>query len=176
MGRSSTLWLHHGMGSRSVEPSLRDMRLGHGYLAGGCYGHSGLGQKVTADQDVNRHHRRDSIQTFGWSNLPLAGQLPNALGCMTKHHEEIETSTWFLLVGDKILGLAAMIFLAPSVWALWLVHAGDVLLGSILLVLWTAMDGWALWQLHQRKYLRLAISVPCTLMSVAVAALGIWST
>lgn len=95
---------------------------------------------------------------------------------MTKNHEDIAESTWFLLVGDKVLLLAVFASLAPFAWALLSIHAGEGLIGSIVFVVWSGLDGWALWELHRRKYLRLLVSLPCTVMGVLAVILGVWST
>ncbi|MES2950940.1 MAG: hypothetical protein V4858_20590 [Pseudomonadota bacterium] len=93
---------------------------------------------------------------------------------MTKHHTKVANSTWFLLTGDKILVLAVCVFFAPSVWALRLIHSGQVEIGSAIFVAWAISDGLALWQLHRRNFLRLSVSVPCSLLGVAAALLGVF--
>jgi hypothetical protein len=94
---------------------------------------------------------------------------------MTKHHEEIANSTWFLLVGDKILLLALFIFFAPALWALRTFHSGQIVVGALAFATWAGVDAWALWELNRWNYLRLRISVLCTLLGLAAAILGIWS-
>ncbi|MCW5649006.1 MAG: hypothetical protein KIS62_04610 [Ramlibacter sp.] len=94
---------------------------------------------------------------------------------MTKHHEEIENSTWFFLLGDKVLLLAIIAFFTPAVWALQLFHSGQVFVGSFAFVAWSGFDVWALWELHRRNYLRWRVSIPCTVLGLAAAILAVWN-
>lgn len=94
---------------------------------------------------------------------------------MTKHHDEIAKSTWFLLVGDKVLLFALFVFFAPAVWALRTFHSGQIVVGAFAFVVWAGVDAWALAELHRRNYLRWHISVPCTLLGLCTAILGVWS-
>lgn len=55
---------------------------------------------------------------------------------MTKHHDEIANSTWFLLVGDKVLLVALFVFFAPAVWALRTFHAGQTIVGAVAFCAW----------------------------------------
>jgi hypothetical protein len=91
-----------------------------------------------------------------------------------KHHKEIAESTLFALIGDKLLILAVFVFLLPFLFAFQLMHSGHLKTGIALLAIWTFVDGVSLWHFHRRKYLRLLISLPCTLLGIGAAFLAVW--
>jgi hypothetical protein len=91
-----------------------------------------------------------------------------------KHHKEIAESSWFALIGDKLLILAVLAFLLPFLFAFQLMHAGHLKMGIFLLAIWTIADGVSLWHFHRHNYLRLLISLPCTLLGVGAAFLIVW--
>lgn len=93
-----------------------------------------------------------------------------------KNHKELADSTWFMLIGDKLLTLAILALLAPSFWALQLIHSGSFWLGAALLTIWAVTDGLILWALHRHDYLRLLVSLPCTALGVVAAFLFVWQT
>lgn len=93
-----------------------------------------------------------------------------------KHHKEITDSTWFSLFGDKLLVLAIFAFLMPFLGSFLLIRGVHWLLGSAVLIVWTVINGWILWRWHRCEYLRLIISLPCTLLGIAAAALFVWGT
>jgi hypothetical protein len=95
---------------------------------------------------------------------------------MTKNHKKLTDSTWFTLVGDKFLMLGIFAFLAPSMWALNLLHSGQVVIGLALLTGCTGLQGRLLWELDQRKYLRLVVSGPCMLLGLLSIFLFVWQT
>jgi hypothetical protein len=91
-----------------------------------------------------------------------------------KLHKEIADSTWFTLFGDKILTLVIFTVLAPSFWALRLIHSNTIWLGAVVLTVWALIYGWILWALHRHNHLRLLVSLPCTALALLAAFLFVW--
>ena len=95
---------------------------------------------------------------------------------MTKNHEELADSTWFTLFGDKVLMLAIFAFFLPTLWAVQLMHSGEIVIGSALLLGCVGLNGLLLWNLDRKKHLRMVVSVPCTLLGLLSIFLFVWGT
>jgi hypothetical protein len=80
-------------------------------------------------------------------------------------------SWWFVLLGDRIVAAIAMLSLAPAIYAIWLVHQSRYWVGAALGVAWFVSDSILLIALHNRRVVRLAISVPCTLVVLVAGSL-----
>jgi hypothetical protein len=77
-----------------------------------------------------------------------------------------ENRWWFVLFGDRICAAIAMFSLAPAIYAIWLVRQSNYMGGAAVGVAWFALDSLLLITLHNRRVVRLAISVPCTLVVI----------
>jgi hypothetical protein len=80
-------------------------------------------------------------------------------------------SWWFVLIGDRIVATIAMLSLAPAIYAIWLVHQSRYLAGAVVGVAWFVSDSILLIALHNRRVVRLAISVTCTLVVLVAVSL-----
>jgi hypothetical protein len=83
-------------------------------------------------------------------------------------------SWWFVLFGDRIVATIAMLSLAPAIYAIWLVHQSRYLAGAAVGVAWFVSDSILLISLHNRRVVRLAISVPCTLVVLLAGSLVVF--
>jgi hypothetical protein len=83
-------------------------------------------------------------------------------------------SWWFVLLCDRIVAMIAMLSLAPAIYAIWLVHQSRYLNGVAVAVAWFVSDSILLIALHNRRVVRLAISVPCTLVVLVAGSLVVF--
>jgi hypothetical protein len=83
-----------------------------------------------------------------------------------------ENRWWFVLFGDLIVAAIAVLSLAPAIYAIWLVRQSNYLAGASAGAAWFVLDSILLMALHNRRVVRLAISVPCTLV-VLVAGFAV---
>ncbi len=79
-------------------------------------------------------------------------------------------SWWFHLFGDKIVLATAFAALAPAIYALISLRRSQLLLGFVLGVVWLVPFGLLLVALHNRRIVRLPISIACTVAVLAAAA------
>jgi hypothetical protein len=86
----------------------------------------------------------------------------------------IEQSWWFMLFGDRIVVLAAFLSLAPAIYAIWLVRQSSYWAAAAVGVIWIALDSILLITLHNRRVVRLVVSIGCTLAVVLAAALVVY--
>ena len=64
-------------------------------------------------------------------------------------------SWWFVLLGDRIVAMIAMLSLAPAIYAIWLVHQSRYWGAAALGVAWFVSDSIFLIALHHRRVVRL---------------------
>jgi hypothetical protein len=83
-------------------------------------------------------------------------------------------SWWFVLLGDRIVATIAMLSPAPAIYAIWLAHQSRYLAGAAVGIAWFVADSTLLIALHNRRVVRLAISVPCTLVVLVVGSLVVF--
>ncbi len=88
---------------------------------------------------------------------------------MNHSNNEISDPLWYQLFGYEIFTVVIVALLAPSLWAFQLLHSGHILFGAAIFIAWAALDSWILWALHVKKYLRLIVSIPCTLIGIVAA-------
>jgi hypothetical protein len=85
-----------------------------------------------------------------------------------------EDRWWFVLFADQVVAGIAMLSLAPAIYAIWLAHQSRYLAGAAVGVAWLISDSLLLITLHNRRVVRLANSVSCTLVVVVTALLLIF--
>jgi len=83
----------------------------------------------------------------------------------------ISRSWWFHLFGDKVLVVVVIVALAPAVYALVLLQRSQLLFGSALAVAWLVAYWLLLVVLHNRRIVRLPISIVCTVAVLAAVTL-----
>jgi hypothetical protein len=83
-------------------------------------------------------------------------------------------SWWFVLFGDRIVAMIAMLSLVPAIYAAWLVHQSRYFAGAAVGIAWLVSDSILLVALHNRRVVRLAISVPCTLVVLVAGSLVVF--
>jgi hypothetical protein len=83
-----------------------------------------------------------------------------------------ENRWWFVLLGDRIVAAIAAMSLAPAIYAIWLARQSCYLASAAVGVAWFILDSILLIALHNRRIVRLAISLPCTLV-VLVAGFAV---
>jgi cbb3-type cytochrome oxidase subunit 1 len=86
----------------------------------------------------------------------------------------VEQSSWFMLFGDRIVVLAAFLSLAPAIYAIWLFRESRFWAGAAVGVIWIVLDSILLITLHNRRVVRLVVSICCTLAVVLAAALVVY--
>jgi hypothetical protein len=91
-----------------------------------------------------------------------------------KNHKEVAESTWFRLIGEKLLVVVLLALLAPAFRAMELIDAAHYWRGGIILTGWVLVVGGALWALHRQGYLRLIVSLPCALLGLLAAYLAVF--
>jgi hypothetical protein len=77
--------------------------------------------------------------------------------------------TWPL--AEQAFTLALLVCVAPGVWAVWAMAHGLVLLGILAAAVWAVPFGLLVRILHTRRAARLAVTIPCIVFLLAVAAL-----
>lgn len=91
---------------------------------------------------------------------------------MTKKTEE-QTSLlpWILMIpfAEQIFFLILCVVLAPSVWGIFLLYRGNILLGFSVLALWIAAFAWFATFLNRKSLVQFWISIPLTLLVVCSA-------
>ena len=85
-----------------------------------------------------------------------------------------EDRWWFVLFGDRVVAAVAMLSLAPAIYAIWLAHQSRYLSSAAVGAAWLILDSLLLVTLHNRRVVRLAISVSCTFVVVVAAFLVIF--
>jgi hypothetical protein len=85
-----------------------------------------------------------------------------------------ENRWWFVLFSDRIIAAIAVLSLAPAIYAIWLVRRSNYLAGASVGVAWFVLDSILLMALHNRRVVRLAVSVPCTLVGVVAGFLVVF--
>jgi hypothetical protein len=90
------------------------------------------------------------------------------------HQRHYEKSWWFVLFGDRIVAMIAMLSLVPAIYAISLVHQSRPFAGAAVGIVWLASDSILLIALHNRRVVRFAISVTCTLVALVAASLVVF--
>jgi hypothetical protein len=85
-----------------------------------------------------------------------------------------ENRWWFVLFGDRIVLMIAALSLAPAIYATWLVHQSKYIAGAAVGIAWLLSDSILLIALHNRRVVRLAISVTCTLAVLGAGSLVVF--
>ena len=88
-----------------------------------------------------------------------------------KTEEPTHLLPWILMIpfAEQIFFLLLCIVLAPSVWGIFLLYRGNILLGFSVLTVWTAAFAWFSTFLNRKNLVQFWISIPLTLLVVCSA-------
>ena len=84
-------------------------------------------------------------------------------------------SLWFWLFGDRLLPILLLVALAPFFFAMVLARESHLVLGTILGLSWLIVYWVLLVTLHNRRLIRLTLSIPCTLLALTGIAYAVVS-
>ena len=73
---------------------------------------------------------------------------------------------WFQLIGSKIVMAGTFVSFAAAFYAIMLIHRAQLVAGIALGVAWLALHSILLGALHQRRVVRLPISIACTIAPI----------
>jgi hypothetical protein len=76
---------------------------------------------------------------------------------------------------EQLFFLIFCVVLAPSVWGIFLLYLGDLLLGFSVLTFWTIVFAWFVTFLNRKKLVQFWISIPLTLLVVCSAIYAFFS-
>ncbi len=85
------------------------------------------------------------------------------------------TPWWFLAVGDKIVVLLVCASIGPALYALILLRQRHLFAGSILGAVWALVEWPVLMTLHNRRIVRLPISLSGTILCVGALAFVVFN-
>jgi hypothetical protein len=88
-----------------------------------------------------------------------------------KTEEPTHLLPWILMIpfAEQIFFLILCVVLAPSVWGIFLLYRGSILLGFSVLTLWTAAFAWFAIFLNRKNLVQFWISIPLALLVICSA-------
>ena len=88
-----------------------------------------------------------------------------------KTEEPTHLLPWILMIpfAEHLFFLLFFVVLAPSVWGIFLLYLGNLLLRFAVLTIWTATFAWFVTFLNRKNLVQFWVSVPLTLLVVCSA-------